>query len=56
MKENGVIEHDDVLETCLRIEPDLFVPEQHEVAELNDPCRPIIIAYNIGTNLLCCKL
>lgn len=39
MKENGVIEHDDVFQTCLKIEPDLFIPEQQENSEMNDPSK-----------------
>lgn len=37
MKDNGVIEHDDIFQTCLKIEPDLFIPEQHENSDMNDP-------------------
>jgi hypothetical protein len=39
MKDNGVIEHDDVFQTCLKIEPDLFIPEQHENSDMNDPSK-----------------
>jgi len=35
MKDNGVIEHDDVFQTCLKVVPDLFVPQQ-ENSDLND--------------------